>query len=224
MRWSTKEIEFLKDNYGRMRLVDIAKALNRSVNAVIWKARELGLKYRNYRRWSSSEVDFLKENWGKMRLSDIAKALNRSVQSVRLKARLMGLRTGFRRSIEEEIMNKIGEVYVGRVSDLAKLINASRESVLRALRKLSSEGRIGFAKISLGEHRGKFSSHELFGNLSRKLIVWTNSEALVKLLLKELNFCNQPRGVRKSLKRSLKQFFGAEAVAKLYEACGFINL
>ncbi|MEM1750737.1 MAG: hypothetical protein QW088_07465 [Desulfurococcaceae archaeon] len=220
-RWSGEELDFLRENYGRMRVLEIAKSLNRTVNAVMWKVRELGLKYRSYRRWSSSEVDFLKENWGKMKLSEIARALGRSSHSVRLKAESIGLTK--RRSIEEELLKIVGEVYVGRISDLEKSINASRESIIKALRRLRSEGRLDYVRLSLGEHRGKFSSHKLFRGLSRKLVVWTNRDALVRLLLSELNFCRQTGGVRKSLKRVLKQLLGFEVVSRLYEACGFIN-
>jgi len=93
------------------------------------------------------------------------------------------------------------------VGELTKSINASRRSVLKALRKLRIEGRIGFARMRLGESRGKFNAHELFKNLACKEVVWTDGEALVKLLVSELDFCRQPQSVRKPLKRVLKQLW-----------------
>jgi len=41
MKWKTEEIEFLKNNYGRLRYGKIAKSLNRSLSSIYWKCHEL---------------------------------------------------------------------------------------------------------------------------------------------------------------------------------------
>jgi|GEM_PF-6284452 len=44
-RWSSNEIEFLTKKYGVLPVSEIAETLNRSEDAVHWKASSLGIKF-----------------------------------------------------------------------------------------------------------------------------------------------------------------------------------
>jgi len=43
--WSEEEIKVLKEHYGRIPTIELAKALNRSIHAIQSKARALDLKF-----------------------------------------------------------------------------------------------------------------------------------------------------------------------------------
>lgn len=47
MKWTEKEIDFLKENYKTMNSTEIGLALNRTEVAVQIKARKLGIKKNN---------------------------------------------------------------------------------------------------------------------------------------------------------------------------------
>ena len=42
-RWSLKDVEYLKENYGVLHVSEISETLNRSIDAVHWKASSLGI-------------------------------------------------------------------------------------------------------------------------------------------------------------------------------------
>lgn len=93
--WSSDETEFLKNNYPKLSMQNIAKILNRSVRAVESRIGRLGLYSTNRAKlitWSSDEVKFLKENYLKLSLREIAKSLNRSIGSVGGQSRRLKLR------------------------------------------------------------------------------------------------------------------------------------
>lgn len=42
-RWTQDQLDFLQENYGRKDIKIIAKKLSRSLDAVHWKAKQLGI-------------------------------------------------------------------------------------------------------------------------------------------------------------------------------------
>lgn len=85
--WSKKEISFLKENYGKLSVAEIAKELNRSAGSITGKAYWLNISFkapnkRSHRAWSNEEVKYLKENYGKKSYKVMAKYLKRSFDSV----------------------------------------------------------------------------------------------------------------------------------------------
>jgi len=88
--WSDEEIEFLKNNYGKMKIAEIAKALNKNVFTVKNKAIKLGLR-KKPPKWTQDEIEYLKSNYGKIPTTEIAEVLGRSVGAIYSKANELGL-------------------------------------------------------------------------------------------------------------------------------------
>ena len=44
-KWSEEEIKILKEHYGKMPVIELSRVLNRSIFAVMHKARTLGLRF-----------------------------------------------------------------------------------------------------------------------------------------------------------------------------------
>lgn len=89
-KWNAEEVEFLKNNYSKMKTSEIAERLNRNEASIISKAYNIGVKKEWDRpSWSEEDVEkllrFKKE--GKT-YSEIAKILkNRTKKSCSLKYR-----------------------------------------------------------------------------------------------------------------------------------------
>lgn len=92
LKWTPQEIQMLKVNYKhKLPLNIIADELQRSPNAVLSKAQELGLyrQERNYvysqEEWSDEEELFLQHNKNKLSIKDFSEILERSESSIRHK-------------------------------------------------------------------------------------------------------------------------------------------
>jgi len=95
--WTQDEDAYLRKHYGKQRIQDIARALNRSYNQVRYRARLLGLRKPRHlksssTRWSRKDEEFLLEHWEKMSVSELAQHLGRSPRAVRHKIRRLRLR------------------------------------------------------------------------------------------------------------------------------------
>jgi len=108
MKWTKKEIEFLRENY-HLATKKLAKKLNRTIPSVQRKKSRLGLTIN--RRWEKSEVEFLKKNYGKIPARQIAKKLNKSVLAIYTKAHKLGLKSTlkFRKWSKEKILKELKE-------------------------------------------------------------------------------------------------------------------
>lgn len=88
-RWTQQQIQYLKDNYGKITVTEIGKALDRTDYSVQWKASQLKL-YRT-RPWAKLEEDYVKEYYESSKTRDIAKQLDRSVLAVTCRANKLGI-------------------------------------------------------------------------------------------------------------------------------------
>lgn len=88
-KWTEDEISYLKNNYSRLSVQEIADELERSRRSVYQKAKKLNL--RNARNWSDREIEYLTEKWGTVSLPTMAKRLGRSVEAIKIKAQHLGL-------------------------------------------------------------------------------------------------------------------------------------
>jgi hypothetical protein len=94
--WSKEDIEFLKTNYYKMNLCDIAKILNRSINTTYSKCRSLGMISKKvgiiYPKDIDDEIIRLYPRYGIKYISDITgysnKHIRSRVQSLKLKREL----------------------------------------------------------------------------------------------------------------------------------------
>lgn len=89
LRWSEKDVEWLKQNRISMSLPQLAECLGRSIKSVRHKIKNIGmpLKRKKWREWTEEEDQKLTGCYKKhMSVNDIAAVLNRSINSVRLRA------------------------------------------------------------------------------------------------------------------------------------------
>jgi len=90
--WKNEEIDYLRNNYGKMFNKEIAIELNKSVRAVCHKAMRLGFNsFLIKAGWTNEEKDYLRNNYGIMFGKDIAIKLNRTYFAIRRKAERLGL-------------------------------------------------------------------------------------------------------------------------------------
>jgi len=97
-RWSEEDELFLKENWENMGRSELATKINKSVDLIFIRARELNLKINEKlsangktEKWSDKEIQFLKENYEKLGISETAKILNRSDCATKQKASQLDL-------------------------------------------------------------------------------------------------------------------------------------
>lgn len=94
MNWTKQHELYLKQNYNKKSIKEIACTLGRSYNSVQRKAQRMNLtipKENELIPWTQEEIDYL-EKWYEKRGTDfIAKKFNRTQYSVRRKAQSLGL-------------------------------------------------------------------------------------------------------------------------------------
>ena len=86
--WSNSELDYLRLNYGKLSINDIAVKLNRTAKAVNHQAARLGLIEP---KWSDEQITFLKDNWVKLTSIELAKQLNKTKSAVEHKALRLNL-------------------------------------------------------------------------------------------------------------------------------------
>jgi hypothetical protein len=91
--WEEREIDILKENYGKLTCEEIRKKflLNRTYASIKTKVTELNLTIS--KRWQDWENNFLKQNYGKIPVLEICKVLNRSYAGISQRARKLRLYT-----------------------------------------------------------------------------------------------------------------------------------
>ena len=87
--WTKEETKFLKENFSKLSIEEIAKRLNRSTGSISGKASWLNLTSANKKSgkrtrktWEQNEINYLNENYGKKSVKNIAKYLKRTEYSV----------------------------------------------------------------------------------------------------------------------------------------------
>lgn len=93
--WTTKEEQFLIDNYPTLRTKGVAHALNRTEASVSVRANNLrvrGYDIEDPRVWSEEETQFLIDNYKTKSNQVIADMLGKTYSSVQSKLSDMGLR------------------------------------------------------------------------------------------------------------------------------------
>lgn len=86
IRWTNEEIEFLKANWGIMKLPVLAEKLNRTEAALRKKARRLELSEKYINNWSQEDINYLIEHWGGTEFRTLRKRLKRTHYAIKKKA------------------------------------------------------------------------------------------------------------------------------------------
>jgi len=117
-KWTNKEIDFLKNNYGIKSNLDISKRLNRSLLSIYHKSRKSKFKsntkiYFKKRKkdYKNHEDNIIKKYWGKLQAREIKRLYlkNRSCCSLRHRANKLNLiSSNFSNPIKKNGMYKHG--------------------------------------------------------------------------------------------------------------------
>lgn len=79
--WTDEEVDYLKNNYGSLSLIDLEKNLNHSIGSIKEKAGILNLQKSHF-FWNEKENKYLKDNYLILSIEELAKNLNRSKGSI----------------------------------------------------------------------------------------------------------------------------------------------
>ena len=139
--WTNEEIEFLKKNYGKMRVSELIPVLHRSRASITGKANRLGLhanlpEVPHGRKWSDDEIEYLIAHQHDS-YNDIATHLNRNPSSITNKLFTLGLRKrnrkGWTQKEEEYLYNNLS---AKSYAEIGKTLHRSPEAVRNyAIRK-----------------------------------------------------------------------------------------
>ena len=136
-RWSKEEIELLKIMAPKYLNKTIARKLNRSINELNKKARELGIKLIFKRPvWKKWKVKFLKENINILSLSQIQKELEMNYYQIMDKLDELGIEydNNFWSEEEENILTELSsKVYI---RELAKILNRTEGAIISKANKM----------------------------------------------------------------------------------------
>jgi hypothetical protein len=120
--WSKPDEEYLRANYGKVDLKELALRLERSEDSVRWRASELGLTdKKNY--WSKEEMIFLAEHLTTLTYKEIAEKLGRSVRSVAHKVADVKIARNFK-SPKLELLDNEVSYFKGKAGEYKSILSA----------------------------------------------------------------------------------------------------
>lgn len=136
-RWDEEEIELLKIMAPKYLNKTIARKLNRSINELNKKAKELGIELISKRPiWKKWKVKFLKENINILSLSQIEKELEVSYYQIMDKLDELGIEyyNNFWSEEEVNILTELSsKVYI---RELAKVLNRTEGAIITKANKM----------------------------------------------------------------------------------------
>ena len=182
MKWTEEEEKYLRKNYGKLTVSQMARHLHRTPHLVSAHIYSHGLQQNNGtpkagKNWSQEEKDYLAEKWGQCSVEGIAKHLQRSVSSVINKSAKLGL--GPQKDKTDAVPIKDFMAALGRHSAYVTKMRALMKLGLPVIRhKL---GRKTYYKIQIHEfwkwaetHRGAINWSKLEKNMLGKEPKWVN--------------------------------------------------
>ena len=93
--WTSEEEDILRSNYSLIPIENICKLIpNRSKNAIMTKAKNLGIKslFSLQVHWSNAEIEYLSNNWTILSDEEISNNLHKTLSSVMGKRIQLGLK------------------------------------------------------------------------------------------------------------------------------------
>lgn len=171
MRWSKSEELFLKENYGRLSLSEIAKRIGRSYKAVKGKASSMRLMDKK-NVWSDEQVEYLKEAWSNTPRKIIAEKLQKPVSVVFVKAKDIGLiRKRWTKKEEDYLRKHYSKKSVKAIAnelgrDVGSVISKKSKLGLRRQQKWGWEdSELQYLKENYGNKTAKLIAEELNKNV-----------------------------------------------------------
>ena len=89
-QWTEEELNYIKDNYGKIPIKEISLKLNRSISSIKHKAERDAIK--SPREWTDEEIGYLKENYKTKTYKELSQHLNRTKSAIDLKINRLGLK------------------------------------------------------------------------------------------------------------------------------------
>ena len=91
-KWTDSQVEYLRENYGKVANGIIATHLGYTECAIKAKASDIGLKLGTKKLWTDTEIEYLRTHYATSYMSDMCMYFNRSEKSIYMQAFLMGLK------------------------------------------------------------------------------------------------------------------------------------
>ncbi len=133
-RWNESEIDFLIKNYQLKGGKYVSEKLNRTINSIKHKAKELGLVNYNTKPWTDDEIEFLKQNYAENGNKFVCEQLDRSRGSVSKKAKELNLTVDYSPTFtKEELQNVVNESHCisNLVSNLGKTNTGAYQRIIK---------------------------------------------------------------------------------------------
>ena len=91
--WTTKEIEFLRENYFKMTKSELSRTLGRTITAIESAVRKIGLyEDRVYRKFSNEQIEMLKNNYPTASIDWLEENIGAPIKQIRYVAKKLGLK------------------------------------------------------------------------------------------------------------------------------------
>ena len=139
-KWTERELNYLRDNWGKKTKKEIAAKLKRSVESVRFQGNvRMQLNLRPIKRWTKTEEDFIKENYLESTYSEMGEVLGRSHGSIAVKATHLGLKKQdspkYWNKAQDKILKRMKkEDYPTNV--ISHVLGRSEQAISNRLRKL----------------------------------------------------------------------------------------
>jgi hypothetical protein len=177
--WTEETINYVRENWGKIKAHSMKKVLGCSWYAVVNKAKELGFESPENSDWDDDDVLKLKELAEKYHYEDIAKMMNRTPNAIYLKARRLNIRLIQDRNkwIEED--EQMLRDYWGSTS-IEKLAKKMKRSIFSLKVKAVRMGLGSMISNNLDEISINDISQMLGVGLDRIYTTWINKGLKIK--------------------------------------------
>lgn len=182
-RWNKEEEDYIRANWGVVKVTEMAEKLNRTTEGVYRKATRLKLKMTDSQyesvtdkiRWTNSMKEYVKDNYGKVPIEDMMEHLQVfSKGKIRRQAKFLGVaEKAHIWTPEEEIYltSNWGEVSIKR---MAHNIKVTEYAILQKAHKLKLGNQIYYS----GDWYAVPTIAEILGIGKRAIYVWINAGIL----------------------------------------------
>ncbi|MBP3916199.1 hypothetical protein [Clostridium sp.] len=194
--WTQEEIDFLKNNVGKMTINKISKALNKTYDSVRAKQRGLKLSAKPdivIEKWSEEDCLFLKENYKKLSTREISAKINKSVPSIHKKLIYLEVNASSipRPWTAEDInflKNNVGKY---TLKEIAIILQRSYDSVVKKHKSIRS-GDVRQYNWTQEEVKLLIENHNKMSNVELSKLIGRTANAIY-LKKKQLNLSNIQR-------------------------------
>lgn len=107
--WTQEEIDYIRENYGKISGQEIADHLGINRRLLVTEAQRHGIRSPRNRDWKSSDLRILRERFPTGDLSQLSKDLGRTLPAIKAKARQLGLRR--KKEMDAETTKRFIELY-----------------------------------------------------------------------------------------------------------------